>query len=609
MAIEVRRRPYDHSFSGNPIHYQLFSDAAAADASIFFEYKVLIKNIGDVGYTEVVTLQHYPTAGLANIDIKDILDSKLEFKIPEFNVDETVYSTAEKQTAKYYIQVREISTASPDPAWDDSENEFERVVLKGGLNYFMYRGNNYWLNYYASQKPFLTWQKTNRLAALTERMYLAWLNSVEEADSIPVKITTAYTDGTTEAHTILIAGTKDSIIFIPAGATQLGLPDLDPEKAIYYWELQVTAIIDGADPINVSEAFRYYADNRNDYNDITLNYRDSLGGLDSVRVRGVIEHDLNYEFTEQDRTFEPNYFDGDSIAPKRVIANSKERKIYKGDIGYLAKEDQDRFRDSHLIREVWWERSVKWFPVVFITPSQKQKTSEDNLWSFPIQFALASDGDNYYTPDAVDLGDGAFTSNVCRAAFLELDVAIDLSGDDAVVTITWEVPDDISDPDAVATQYTHQVIGTDGEPILGNLSDGSLVLTLPKDAVYTLEMRVMCPNNIPGKKSVVSIDTNEPEEGGGTINSNLFNFSSTGSDYDIKVAGVSIKSGHVNAFEMGITFHADDASDVTVTIELGFNPGSAQLNVGATLYTGSISSHVVTFSHVNIIDGFQIRLH
>jgi hypothetical protein len=603
MSIEVRRRPFEHSFSGNPIHYQLFSDAAAADANIFFEIRVLLKYIGDADYAEVIILPHYPTAGKADVNIQDILDSKLDFKVPEFNADETVYSTAEKQTANYYLQFREVSDDSPDPAWDDSESEFERIVLKGGLNYFTYRGNNFWLNYYNDEKPFLTWQQSGRLTSLRERMYLAWLNSVEVADSLPVIVDVIYTDGTSDFITVNLGGRKDNIIYIPAGATQLGLPDL-VDKVIYYWEIKVTAIIDGADPIDVSQSFRYYADNRNDDNDITLNYRNSLGGLDSVRVRGVIEHDLNYDFAEQDRTVDPDYFDGDSIFPKRVIANSKERKIYKGDIGYLSKEDQDRFRDSHLIREVWWERSIKWWPVVFLTANQKQKRSDDDLFSFPLQFALATDGDNYYTPDAVDLGDGSFTSNVCRARFLDVEVDIDLSGADALITFTWST----TDPDNVATQYTYQVIGVNDDPVLADLTIGELQLHLPKDNIYDFEIRVLCPNNVPGKKTVLSIDTNAPGGGGGDINSTLLNFSSTASDYDIKVDGVSIKSGHVMAFETGITFHADDASDVTVTIELDFNPATPVLNVGATLYHGTVASHVVTFAHVDIIDGFQIRL-
>jgi hypothetical protein len=607
MSIEVRRRPFEHSFSGNPIHYQLFSDAAAADASIYFEVRVLLKYITDADYSEVIILPHYPTAGKADVNIQDILDSKLDFKVPEFNDDETVYSTAERQTAKYYLQFREVTDDSPDPAWDDSELEFERTVLKGGLNYFTYRGNNYWLNYYNDQKPFLTWQQSGRLTSLRERMYLAWLNSVSVADSLPVRVDIFYTDGTTDFITFNLGGHKDSIIYIPAGATQLGLPDLS-DKTIYYWEIKVTSIIDGGAAIDVSESFRYYADNRNDDNDITLNYRNSLGGLDSVRVRGVIEHGLNYDFAEQDRTVDPDYFDGDAITAKRVIANSKERKIYKGDIGYLTKEDQDRFRDSHLIREVWWERSIKWWPVVILTPSQKQMRTDDDLFSFPLQFALASDGDNYYTPDAVDLGDGSFTSNVCRARFLDVEVTIDLSGADALITLTWST----TDPDNVATQYTYQVIGVNDDPIIADLTTGSLVFHLPKDDVFEMEIRVLCPNNVPGKKTVLTIDTNAPEGGGDSLNSAVFNFSSTASDYDIKVNGVSVKTGHMNPYESGFTgyngFHVDDVSDVTVTIELGFNPATPVLNVGTTLYHGTVAAHVVTFTHVNIIDGFQIRL-
>src|ERR1051325_5153059 len=160
MAVVVKRRPYEFSWSGNPIHYRLYSAEAAADSSIFFEIKVMFKNIADAGYSDVVTLPYYPVAGQADINIQDIIDSKLEFQLPAFDVNEKLFTEAPKQTGNFYIQYRQLSVAVPDPSWSDSEKDFARYAIKGGIDYFKWRGNNFWLNYFiAPNYPFFTWQK------------------------------------------------------------------------------------------------------------------------------------------------------------------------------------------------------------------------------------------------------------------------------------------------------------------------------------------------------------------------------------------------------------------------------------------------------------------
>jgi len=604
MAIQILRRPYEYSWSGNPVHYRLFSQNAADDSSIFFEVKILFKKITDGVYAEIITLPYFPVAGIADINIQDVLDSKLEFNTPAFNVDERLETEAPGQTANYYIQFREIVVVDSDPTWDDSESYFNRNILKGGIDYFKWRGNNFWINYYDSQMPFLTWQKSNRLASLTERMYLLWFNKTN-ASALKTHINIVYTDASVQQLDKALTVHKNNVVFIPAGATQWSLPDEHPDRKIYYWNLQV---IDNADQ-PVSELFTYYADNRNDYNDITLNYRGSLGGLDSVRIRGIIEHDLNYEFEEQDKTFEPDYFDGDVIDGKRVINNSKERKIYKGDIGYLKKEDQDRFRDSHLRRDMWWERNKKWWPVIVLTPSQKQKTSEDHLWSFPIQFTLGSDGDNYYTPDTIDLGDGVFTSNVCLARLGNIEIDIDISGADAAIVINaTEI-----DPQDASTQFYYQILGVDADPILYDTFSLPILRNIPKGIVYIVEFRCICgPNDIPGNKTSAQIDTTEEGGGGGgggTHECFLGNGTNTASNYTIKIDDIERDNGFVG--ELGVdSFFLLDYVNVKLTVIFDSIewPSSASMTSNGNTYTGSIVHNQVFFFNVDITNGCEINI-
>lgn len=617
MAIEVRRRPYAYCFSGNPVYYQLYSSLAAGDATIFFEVKVLFKKILDSAYTEIVSQPYVTTAGYADVDISGILESVLEYELPSFPDDETVGIEAPKQTGNFYIQFREISVINTDPAWDNSENEYACICIKGGISYFKWRGNNFFVNYLANTKAFLTWQQSGRVASLKERMYLLWLNQSTTVASFFIRAAckVVYTDGSNS----LVGGpggfslATGNVSYVPAGASQWGLPDLDTVKNIYYWEIAVYDYTNEDSPIAMSQIFRYYADNRNDYNDETLNYRNSLGGLDSSRVRGVIKYDLNYQFTEQDQATSPDYFVGNFISPRRIITNGKERRVSKGDIGYLNREEQDRFRDAHLQREVWQEKNKKWWPISLITETQTQKTTDDKLWSFPIIYAPAIDGDSYYTPESVDIGAGVFTDNVCLAYLfpVTIDIADGSAGNKQITVNATEV-----DPQLASEQFRYRVIRvSDNVQVIGwttkNYTDLPLVFELPEEIDYSLEYQAICTNNVFGKKSSTAIALTGLGGGGGggvSLNSGLLNFSGNSSHYVITVNGVTVKEGDVAAYETDIIFHADDVLDAEVVILISFTPSHAVLNVGSTLYEGSVGSGIVVFIDVDIIAGFQIRL-
>jgi hypothetical protein len=434
-------------------------------------------------------------------------------------------------------------------------------------------------------------------------MYLMWFNKTTAA-SLTVRVKYFYTDGITDITDKVdesLSVQENNVIYIPAGAFQYDLQNKHVGRKLLYWQVQVLDVTDGDSPVDASEIFKFYVDNRNDYNAITLNYRNSIGGLDSARVRGVIDHNLNYGFTEQDKTFEPDYFDGDTISARRIISNSKERKIYKGDIGYLRKEEQDRFRDSHLRRELYWERGLKWLPVIILTASQKQKGTKDKLWSFPIEFTLASEGDNFYTPDSVDLGDGTFADNVCRALLGTLDRDIDLSGPDAEVTISFvEI-----DPDDASTQYEYKI--DSGAWTLANTADAPLILHLAKDSNFIIYFRCICePGDIRGRIVELGIDTHEP--GGGGADSEIINDAPAGDNYLIKINGVDADSGFVGSGSSDIFNIADQVDCELKVVFDTLLPTTAILTSNGNSYICTIAANIVTFTHVDITSGCVILI-
>lgn len=448
MSVAVITRPADRNWSGNPIHYSLYSAEAAGDSSIYFEVKVMAKRTDAVSFTEVVTLPFQPVDGLSKIDIQDILDSILEFELPQVGDNEYSSPTiATKATALFYIEYREITTDDDDPDWIDSEENLERFVIKGGISFEKWRGDNYWVNYFDVVKPWLTWQQSGKLHAATERMYLAWLNLTNvNSLNIAVRRTICYTDLTTESEVFDVAVVKNQIMYFATGGAQQEADWLNAAKALYYWEFEVLDVTVEANPIAISTAFRYYADNRNDYNGLTLNYRNSIAGLDSIRVRGVIEQFLQRTYDNIEKVVAHNYFTGNHIEGRTAAINARELRVYRGDVGHLGKEEQDRIRDIHYQRECWWEKDDKWIPVVVLTESGRLRLTSDKRWTFPIEFAIASNGEYFYTPDSINLQEGnPATGPDCDAIISH--PTYELNGSDEVI-VNWNL---IS---GAAVQYT-----------------------------------------------------------------------------------------------------------------------------------------------------------
>jgi hypothetical protein len=619
--ITVQNRPYDYCTSGNPIVYELYSALAAANSNIYFEVKIMFTPTSNLSFAEVITIPAYPVNGTARVDIKDILHAKLQYGLPAFDADTKLATEAPNQAGLFYIGFRELVPGGGSPGFDYSEEFWTKTVIKAGLNYFKYRGDNFWQNYFEDNNPFLTWQKSGRLAALTERMYLCFFLTMDlpsfivGEEVVPAALWQAvqvfYTDGTSSAVQYKEVPDKylHSINFLPSGATQWELADLDPDKKIWYWKtrMEYTSAAD-LTKTALNDWFTYYADNRNDYNAITLNYRNSLGGIDSARVRGIIDKNLNYTFDQQDRTFLADYFNGDSISPARVIANSKENVIYKGDLGWLNKEEQERQRDMKLQRECWWEISTKWWPVLITTPSFKMKTTEDEKWSFPIEFSLAADGDRFYTPDAVNLGDRVFASNVCSAEVATSSLEVDTSGPTATVTFTMTAT-----PGSVS-HFSYQIPGIHAEPIEADLVDLPLIIEdIPLDEYHQLDIRLQCSNGIWGKLWHFNFNTVDAGSGGGggggggSDNSTVGNGLADDQETHITVDGVTVFSGNVDGDGGERSFNVADAANKDVVVTIDDDATEAILITdGFDIYHGVIVGNVITFNDVDIVGGVQI---
>ena len=615
--IVVTARPYGYNWSGNGIWYRLFSEAAKTDATIRFEVRIQFMRADETDYRLLLTMPMVPNAdGTATINWQTVLDAALEYGIPQLSSDNTATQSL-TQTAQFYMEFREVTVAASDPSWSTHESDFKRWVIKGGLPEFSFNNNGYWDNFYPATKPFLTWQVKGRMAALTERIYLTWLQLLITGDiSLWLTVTVYYDDLTSATQIVSFESKTMAVNLLPAGAAMLQLQTLEPTKKIWYWTLQVQDPTDPDDVKNLSEIFSYEADNRPDYNDLTLLYRNSLGGLDSSRIRGVVDQSTDYLMQEITRVRRPYFEQNNQLQYTRKQLPSVETMIYTGDIGHLAKEEQDRLRDLYLQREVYICRNARFIPINFTQKQFKQRTSTDKRWSLPISFSLGHEGDAFYLPRAVDIGNGPNSTNVCDALIIDLHHTDELRSGDTICLSTWTFG--VYSPTGInITKVQYKIDGvTDWIDLVypyvaapqTNIATGQFKL---------VSWRCVCPTGLYGDVNSQIVDTHvdvvvppvippPPPE----FNSRIANNTPFNVPVFVNVNGVTVHSYISNAgtFELFNMANADPCS--VQLIFVGLTPTNGGLYSNGVVYDHQpITANSLLFNSVSLINGMQVSFY
>lgn len=608
--IIVTERPYQYNWSGNAIHYKLSSDEAVSDPSIFFEVKTMFSADLAADPVEVVTLPYIPTAGEANINIQDILDSVLSYGVPSFNDDETVPFECTKQSGRFYIEFRQITAANADPSWNNEESGFMRFVFKGGISFFKYQSSNFWINYFNQTGSFLTWQSRGRLAAYNERMYLCFLTfATVAAGNMKISVRIVNADSNESTSFFNINAQPGRPWLIPAGALQYALPIPAVPNKIFFWEIQVLDMTVEGSPVALSEIFRFYQDNRNDYNQIQLHYRNSLGGLDSVRVRGPYQQNLDYTTIQKDAVVPADYYAADVIGAPSAIVDNQEIVSYKGDIGHLTKQEQQRLRDAFVRREVYQAINKKWIPILIVQKSFTLNTSTDQRWSLPIEWKPAISGDRYFTPDDIVLGNDPFVANTCPILFSSLACTMTFPGDHSIALVNFTfLYGSTPSQDPVNLQY--MIVGFTDWTTFDNAND--ITLSIASNQQVVVQFRARCDNGEYGSPGSISVDTTYTADPPPATNSILSNDSSSSSTAVVKINGGNLFTSPIGP-RSKTNFNVTNINDVTVSVQFnnGFRPTSGILQTtGSPILFATITNvadgAIITFSHVTIVDGMTI---
>jgi len=607
--IGIQRRPYAMNLAGNSILYELYDPESIIDTSHTFEVKVLFARYQEgLAPAEIAIIPLTPYQGVAVIDLKDLLNSHLDFFVPD-PVTGGVQVTG-LQTGQFYIHYRRISTANTNTPWNTSEEQNICNVIKGGVHPYMWKGNNFFINYFPNNNPFLTWQQRGRLTALTEPLWLTWLN-LNLGGNIALTVTgrVTYTDGTTDGfqHNLPQPLKQYWLYYLPVGAGQLGLPALS-NKTILYWDVWVQDNLG----VLLSEKYRYQQDQKNDYNQKFLLYRNSLGGLDTVRVRGVIETNINLDGQDIEMTAVADWAFASTLPRFDASTPHREQPSYKGDAGYVPLQEQDRLRDVFFNREAYMFQNNRLLPVKLLTKQYRLRATSDKIFNFPIEWMLADGGSYFYTPGVslgdgqnnfinlnnVDLGDGQ-SNGVCGVGLLLSTTAINYNGGNATVTFHYQA---LGGP-AKKLQYKipgYVINWTD----IPYADAGNINYTVLAGQSITLYMRTVCDDDSYGvvmtKSAQTAVNPNP--------NSTIKNFTGIPFTYSLTRNGILIISGTLQPDDYD-SFYIGNANNASYELQLqGVQASSAYIKVGLTTYNGTVNGQKVNWNGVSNFVGISVNV-
>ncbi len=408
MSATILEAPYYYSFSKNQLRWKFYITSPTA-AGCKLQFKLMADSATDIAAVQRIfeTELRPDSDGFLNVSVQDIVDSMIEYSVP--NSDDSNIVAGEN--IKFItIQYRRISDDDLDPEWIiDADPVY---VIKGGIELLKADYNNYFYNYHGPNKVFATWQPKNRFVSITDDWWMSILFAnadLGSPDLSPRKLQTKleWSDGTSDTVEDTVPDIGPVYLLYHANVGKIvkaGIVAHGADKQLWRITVKVVAVDDEA--ILYSEAYTVYADYRQFYDYNIFNFYNSVGGIDHVRVladsedtysRGFIEADMFVASSDVGSPSDHQYFQ----------ANFTRLNTKKSDTGYRHTKAEilayQELLTSGLIFEIF-NNSNGYRMIGLLNKGTKLFNTGAKRFGFAIEWRY-SFVEQVYTPD-INLGVG-----------------------------------------------------------------------------------------------------------------------------------------------------------------------------------------------------------
>lgn len=398
LTATLIKTPHEVAFTGNTMPF-VFSLTPYGynekQQSIILTIGILIEDFfGTNNFNEVLTQSFYPdNDGKIGFDIKSIIHPYLEFYTPRPTLQKLIEAVGQRKRYKisYLLSVNGLTIGS-------TTYSSTFFAIKGGVAEEVMHQPTFFTEYITANKNPLSYKCLNEKVGVDELRFMYWLLTANTSDAMTVTYKLYYDDNTNSTYTptptLIVA--QYAVCLVPTGFNQCNLAaNLSGGKTIDN-VIKYEVLIYRPSNVLVAKS-SYIIDNRNFYNTSQLIFRNSLGALDTVRLRGQIDFKADYDRSIAIKTKALESFKNLNLIAQNSIEFVEETQSYKGDTGFMSKADIEKLRDIFLFTELYEYQENKLLPATINGKTVAFYTNKDNLYSIQIEWAKAFTN-KHFTP-------------------------------------------------------------------------------------------------------------------------------------------------------------------------------------------------------------------
>ncbi len=381
-----------YTFAMNPYG----STEAAQDIRLVI--RVMVEDsFGSNIYTEVKSQVFYPNGkGEVSFDVKNIIHAYLEYYMPNPNLMRPLQAINQRKRYRVDYLILKEGVIVGDLEETDVLN-----AVKGGIAYEEWHPKEFFTSLIMDQKQSLQFHPMRKVA-FDELRYFFWIYPWDDAALQTVMIDILLDDQSTinaDLSQKLFVG-KWAVCCVPIGFNQLKLNDLVPaDRTAISYTIQVKT-----PGTSIVAPVTFELEQRNFYNTFHLVYRNSLGGMETINMRGQVDFETDHQRQAIQRAVPPAYFSNMVLMHQSDDVNSSESAKYKGDTGFLNRDSSDRLRDFFLSPQKYEVlkgadgHKIKLLPITVITKNTKFFSNQENLVTTVIEWNRGYVNE-YYSPN------------------------------------------------------------------------------------------------------------------------------------------------------------------------------------------------------------------
>ena len=396
MDVTLLKAPYEISFTGNimPFIFGISPYGSNERAmNIKLNLRVMVESSLNSGiFTEVNSNSFLPNnSGIIQLDVSTVIHPYLSYLMPKFDTQTTYKSPDQSRRYKlsYYLTIDDsILIASTDTS--------VYTAVKGGIAMEHWHPSEFFTVNVVTNKMPLHIIAAGELFTQQLPRWLYWIYPSDDAAIQTIKIKAYYDDGSNASYTLptTITSVKWQVCCAPMGADFVLANLSSVGKIIVKYDVTVTV------PANIviAQILNQNIDYRMFYDTNIILYRNSLGGLETIELKGEQDFEVDNTITQAIRVLPPNIYANNALMGQSMQQSGFDTAKFIGYTGLVNKAVANKMRDFFIAPEKFqMNETGKLIPIVIVGSNVKYYTNRDSVYGIMVTWNQAYQN-QYYTP-------------------------------------------------------------------------------------------------------------------------------------------------------------------------------------------------------------------